>query len=77
MWLLRRQFECPNQQQEVFKLPDAIQTQANEQYERDVARFAGEKPIAVCLPSSAVMSRSGVLQKHLLACEALLRLGWL
>ena len=50
---MRRQFECPNQQQEVFKLPEVIQSKANEQYERDVARMAGERPVAVQLPYSS------------------------
>lgn len=36
-----RQYECPNKGGEVFKLPDAIQSKVNEQYERDVQRLHG------------------------------------
>jgi hypothetical protein len=35
-----RQFECPNQAQEVFKLPDAVQARVEQQYQRDIARMA-------------------------------------
>ncbi|KAK9796272.1 hypothetical protein WJX73_001196 [Symbiochloris irregularis] len=40
-----RQFECPTHSQEIFKLPDQIQNAADEQYQRDVARMAGEKAV--------------------------------
>ena len=59
--LLHRQFECPTQHQEVFKLPEGLQGAANEQYERDVARMAGEKPISVSAGLS-VLDADGVLR---------------
>ncbi len=37
-----RQFECPNQAMEVYKLPTAIQSKVQEQYEKDVSRMAGD-----------------------------------
>lgn len=37
-----RQFECPNQAMEVYKLPTAIQGKVQEQYEKDVSRMAGD-----------------------------------
>ena len=37
-----RQFECPNQALEVYKLPTAVQSKVQEQYERDVSRMAGD-----------------------------------
>lgn len=36
-----RQFECPNQPQEVYRLPTALQEKVEAQYERDVNRMAG------------------------------------
>lgn len=36
-----RQYECPNKGGEVFKLPDAIQSQVDQQYQKDVARMGG------------------------------------
>ena len=44
-----RQFECPTQAQQIFKLPDNIQSAADEQYQRDIARMAGEKAVPVRL----------------------------
>lgn len=37
-----RQFECPNQVQEVYKLPSAIQERVEEQYQKDIQRMAGD-----------------------------------
>lgn len=39
---LRRQFECPTHQGEIYKLPTAVQEQVNMLYQRDIARMAGE-----------------------------------
>ena len=36
-----RQFECPNQPEEIYQLPNAVQEKVQQQYERDVARMAG------------------------------------
>lgn len=33
---------CPKKELEVYRLPDAVQSQVQEQYERDVARVRGE-----------------------------------
>lgn len=41
-----RQFECPTlSSQEIFKLPENLQSAVDEQYERDVKRMAGEKAV--------------------------------
>ena len=42
-----RQFECPTHSQEIFQLPDQIKSAADEQYQRDVARMAGERAVPV------------------------------
>lgn len=39
-----RQFECPNQALEVYKLPSAMQEKVEEQYQKDVSRMAGDGP---------------------------------
>ena len=39
-----RQFECPNQSLEVYKLPSAIQERVEEQYQKDINRMAGDGP---------------------------------
>ena len=36
-----RQFECPNQPEEIYQLPNAVQEKVQAQYERDIARMAG------------------------------------
>ena len=36
-----RQFECPNQPDEVYKLPNQMQEKVQAQYERDIVRMAG------------------------------------
>ena len=35
-----RQFECPNQPEEIYQLPNAVQEKVQQQYERDVQRMA-------------------------------------
>lgn len=46
-----RQFECPTlSSQEIFKLPENLQSAVDEQYERDVKRMAGEKAVPVRQP---------------------------